>query len=168
MSQINKPGRLAPGVLAVLIAIATTVALAAQASADSTTASNKVDLLHTASISCDTGASPGPATGSFIVIHPGDTTSSSPTLGATVSLKHADPEAIYNVYLVQTPLTPDNPTCYPGVLAGTITTNAEGNGNGFFSAPQYSATTGAFVSVWDGPHGGGDYQATATYTFGSK
>jgi hypothetical protein len=164
MSHIRKRGRLRPAMLATLIAILATGALTAQALAHERTVRHKEPLMHTAAVNCNNGAAPGPLTKSYIVLssHVDDSTA---IVAAKVKLRHADPETTYDVYLAQTPITPNNPTCYPGVVIGTIKTNEDGNGHGYFAAPRYSTTTGAFVTVLDNPYGGTDLMSTTNYVF---
>jgi hypothetical protein len=160
MFHITNRRRPGAAALASLVAIVTTTALSAAALANPGSPGVRVQLQQTQAVNCDTGGSPAPATESYFILSWNDR-----TVAAKVELRHAQPEATYDVYLAQTPLTADNPTCYPGLVIGTITTNPAGNGHGDFSAPRYSSTTGAFVSVLDVPHGGSDFQSSPNTTF---
>ncbi len=88
-------------------------------------------------VSCSTGAEPTPKTFGFAVLNtPGDET----TLSGEVALKHATPNATYNVVVVQG-------VCLAFTPVGEITTNGQGNGNLEFTTARNPAAKTFIVNV---------------------
>ncbi len=110
-------------VMAMMVGLGGAPALAAQQDA-------RVPLIRDPSNNCERGADAIPGTGSpsnsFVVVHPAGQN----TLGVDVVLRDAEPNATYNVFLIQVIADPGELGTAPDCQTqdGTLTTNAQGNG----------------------------------------
>jgi hypothetical protein len=109
--------------LTLMVGLGGASALAAQRDA-------QVPLIRDPSNNCERGADAIPGTGSssssFIVVHPAGQN----TLGVDVVLRDAEPDATYNVFLIQVIADPGELGTAPDCQTqdGTLTTNAQGIG----------------------------------------
>jgi hypothetical protein len=115
---------------ATLLAFLTVMVGSGGASALAGQGDTRVPLIRDPSNNCERGADAIPGTGSstnsFVVVHPAGQN----TLGVEVVLRDAEPDATYNVFLIQVIADPGELGTAPDCLTqdATLTTNAQGSG----------------------------------------
>ncbi|HEY2640599.1 MAG TPA: hypothetical protein VGI66_12040 [Streptosporangiaceae bacterium] len=132
-----RPSMLAASVLALSVGAA--IAVPAAAAADATPA-QKVPLTQT-NRDCSgirIGAPAAEAHGFAVVIKP-----ASGKLVANVVLQNAEPNATYNIRLIQ--ILPDSSDC--ATVDGTVTTDAAGDGNANVQEPVLPGASAAWVDL---------------------
>jgi hypothetical protein len=120
-------------------------------------AAETVPIFRTTRISCGGDNQPAEPTVGFANIR---SDGNGPVV-AQVSLKDARPNTTYDFILLQTPGGNCGPSRQPD---GSITTNAQGNGNAKLSAAKRPGATGAFVFSLRPEQ----FLASGHYVFGSK
>jgi hypothetical protein len=106
----------------------------------------KEPLFANAAFACPTGAFPALTFG-FVVLNthgPADATGKDSVVSAEVAIKNGIPNATYQIFLAQDP-----GNCPNMISIGTVTTNAQGNGNGHAEVSRISTATNFWVAVVD-------------------
>jgi hypothetical protein len=137
------------------------VAVAALALAANTkpTGAGKAPLYESNPFTCPGGAANTVAQFGFVVLN----TNGNGDLIAEVSVKNGPPNQVYDIYVNQsdgvTPF-PGTPDCPTGPT-GTLTANAQGNGNAHLVEPRLPTATKFWVSADGTPTGGPILRSTA-------
>jgi hypothetical protein len=96
---------------------------------------------------CPTGAIPTLAAFGFVILNthgPADATGKDSVVGIEVAIKDGIPDTTYQIFLAQDP-----GNCPNMVSVGTVTTNAQGNGNGHAEVSRISTATNFWVAAVD-------------------
>jgi hypothetical protein len=107
----------------------------------------KEPLFATAAFTCPTGAIPNLTAFGFVILNthgPADATGKDSVVSAEVSIKDGIPNATYQIFMAQDP-----GNCPNMVSIGTVTTNAQGNGNGHAEVSRISTATNFWVAAVD-------------------
>ena len=107
----------------------------------------KEPLFNTAAFTCPTGAIPTLTTFGFVILNthgPADAFGKDSVVSAEVAIKNGIPNATYQIFLAQDP-----GNCPNMDSVGTVTTNAQGNGNGHAEVSRISTATRFWVAAVD-------------------
>jgi hypothetical protein len=108
--------------------------------------SAKEPLFESDGFTCPTGAAATVGPFGYVVLNtegPRNTLGEDSLVSAEVVVKNGDPDATYQIYLNQ------DPGGCPTVSSGTLTTNAQGNGNGHVQLSRVPGATSFWVSAFD-------------------
>ena len=120
----------------------------------------KEPLFDTAVFTCPTGAMPALAEFGFVILNthgPADATGKDSVVSVEVAIKDGIPNATYQIFLAQDP-----GNCPNMVSVGTVTTNAQGNGNGHAEVSRFSTATNFWVAAVDLATSGGPRSVLAS------